>query len=112
MRELYVLKASNHKNNNKKRMEKLVSIIQQHPLVARPYTAKDGTPMVFNSRGFLLTDGIDEFYAEMTGDAALACPEYDRTVWHRMQGCIKTRAYTDKNGATRYENQVVISRMV
>ncbi len=93
-------------------MEKLVTILEQFPLSARPYTAKDGTPMVFNSRGFLLTDGIDEFYAEMTGDAALACPEYDRNMLHKVQACIKTRAYTDKNGATRYENQVVIMKLV
>lgn len=93
-------------------MEKLVTIIQQFPLAARPYTAKDGTPMVFNSRGFLLTDGLDEFYAEMTGDTALACPDYDRTLLHRMQGCIKTRAYTDKNGTVRYENQVFITKLV
>ena len=93
-------------------MEKLVTILEQFPLSARPYTAKDGTPMVFNSRGFLLTDVIYEFYAEMTGDAALACPDYDRNMLHKVQACIKTRTYTDKNGATRYENQVVIMKLV
>lgn len=66
-------------------MEKLVTILEQFPLSARPYTAKDGTPMVFNSRGFLLSDGIDECYAEMTGDAALACPEYDRNTLHKVR---------------------------
>ena len=92
-------------------MEKIVTILEQHPLVARPYTAKDGSNMVFNSRGFVLTDGIDHFYAEMTGDAALACPEYDRTVLHAMQGCIRARSYADKNGVTRFENQVFITKL-
>ena len=30
-------------------MEKIVTILEQHPLVARPYTAKDGTNMVFGA---------------------------------------------------------------
>ena len=53
-------------------MEKLVRIINQFPLASRSYTAQDGTQRTFHSRGFLLTDGIDEFYAEMTGDMAVA----------------------------------------
>lgn len=92
-------------------MEKFVTILEQYPLASRPYTAKDGTPLVFNSRGFLLSDGIDEFYAEMTGDAALSCPEMDRTMLHIVQATIRQRAYQDKNGATRYENQIYITRL-
>ena len=69
----------------KRNMEKLVTIIDQLPLASRPYTAQDGTQKVFNSRGFILSDGIDEFYAEMTGDMAVAAGEYDRTVWHVAQ---------------------------
>ena len=51
-------------------MEKLVTIINQFPLASRPYTAQDGTGRVFNSRGFILSDGIDEFYGEMVGRMA------------------------------------------
>ena len=93
-------------------MEKLVTIIDQLPLASRPYTGQDGTQRVFNSRGFILSDGIDEFYAEMTGDTALACIEYDRTVWHKMQGYMRQRSFQDKNGATRYENQIYITKLV
>lgn len=93
-------------------MEKLVRIIKQHPLASRTYTAQDGTQRTFHSRGFLLTDGIDEFYAEMTGDAALSCPELDRSMLHTVQAQIRQRAYQDKNGTTRYENQIYISRLV
>ena len=57
----------------KRNMEKLVTIIDQFPLASRPYTAQDGTQKVFNSRGFILSDGIDEFYAEMTGDSGTRC---------------------------------------
>ena len=92
-------------------MEKLVIIIDQRPLVTRTYTASDGTQRVFNARGFILSDGIDEFYAEMTGDTALACPEYDRQAWHKAQGYIRQRSFQDKNGLTRYENQIFITKM-
>lgn len=96
----------------KRNMEKLVTIIGQFPLASRPYTAQDGTQKVFNSRGFILSDGIDEFYAEMTGDMAVAAGEYDRTVWHKMQGYIKQRSFQDKNGVTRYENQIFITKLI
>ena len=89
-------------------MEKLIRIIDQLPLSSRAYTAQDGTQRTFHSRGFLLTDGIDEFYAEMT----LSCPELDRNVLHQVQAQIRQRAYQDKNGATRYENQIYITRLV
>lgn len=93
-------------------MENLVTIIDQHPLVSRPYTAQDGTQKVFNSRGFILSDGIDEFYAEMTGDMAVAAGEYDRTVWHKMQGYIKQRSFQDKNNVTRFDNQIFITKLI
>lgn len=92
-------------------MEKLVTILQQNPLVSRPYTTQDGVQKVFHSRGFILSDGIDEFYAEMTGDAALSCPELDRSVLHAMQGYLRQRSFLDKNGATRYENQAYITKI-
>ena len=93
-------------------MEKLVTIIDQHPLASRPYTAQDGMQKVFNSRGFILSDGIDEFYAEMTGDMAVAAGEYDRTVWHKMQGYIKQRSFQDKNNVTRFDNQIFITKLI
>lgn len=93
-------------------MEKSVTIIDQHPLASRPYTAQDGTQKVFNSRGFILSDGIDEFYAEMTGDMAVAAGEYDRTVWHKMQGYIKQRSFQDKNNVTRFDNQIFITKLI
>lgn len=92
-------------------MEKLVTIIEQRPVVARNYTAQDSTQKTFYSKGFILTDGIDEFYAEMTGDMARDVQPYDTTLVHMMQGYIKQRSFTDKNGQTRFENQIIITRM-
>ena len=92
-------------------MEKLVTILEQRPVVARNYTAQDGTQKTFYSKGFILSDGIDEFYAEMTGDMARDAAPLDTTTLHMMQGYIKQRSFTDKNGQTRFENQIIITRM-
>ena len=93
-------------------MEKLITIIEQRPVVARNYTAQDGTQNTFYTKGFILTDGIDEFYAEMTGDMARDGQSYDVSLLHKMQGYIKQRSFTDKNGQTRFENQIVITKMI
>lgn len=93
-------------------MEKIVRIVEQKAHTARQYKAQDGTQKTFHSMGFILSDGIDEFYAEMTGDMARDCQPYDTNVLHVMQGCIKQRPFTDKNGATRYDNQIFITKLV
>ena len=85
--------------------------MEERPVVARNYTAQDGTQKTFYSKGFILTDGIDEFYAEMTGDMARDAQPYDATLIHKMQGYNKQRSFTDKNGQTRFENQIIITRM-
>lgn len=92
-------------------METLVTIIDQRPLQSRQYQDNQGQSRCFHSRGFVLSNGIDEFYAEMTGDAALQCPEYDRSRLYFMQGCLRQRAFTDKNGQTRYENSIYINKL-
>ena len=89
-----------------------MTIIEQRPLTTRSWTAQDGTQKVFNSRGFILSDGIDEFYGEMVGDMAVSAGEYDRTVWHQMQGYIKQRSFQDKNGVTRFDNQITITKLI
>ena len=93
-------------------MEKTIFIKEQFPLVSRSYTAGDGTTKMFHSRGFILSNGIDEFYAEMLGDMARDAQNIDTSVWHKMQGYIKQRAWQDKNGQTRYENQIVITKLI
>ena len=93
-------------------MELFVTILEQRPLQSRPYTDSQGQNRVFYSKGFVLSNGIDEFYAEMTGDMAAQCTDFDTSVTHRMQGTIRQRRFTDKNGQERFENQIFITRMV
>ena len=89
-------------------MEKTVVIVEQLPLQERSYTDRNGQPQVFASRGFVLTDGIDTFYAEMTGDKARTCPEMDKSKLHSVQCQLQERSYTDKDGVLHHATEVRI----
>lgn len=95
-------------------MEKLVTIVQQFPLTERNYTDRSGQAQVFASKGFVLSDGIDTFYAEMVGDTARAHRDmhFDESVSHAVQTQISTREYTDRDNQKRYSNDVRILKMV
>lgn len=90
----------------------LVIIKSAFPVTEREYTDRNGNKGIFRTKGFILSDGIDECYAEMWGDAARDCPEYDTTVWHRLKAHTICRAYTDRNGQTRYSNEIIIDKLV
>ena len=89
-------------------MEKLVSIISQGAHSQRQFNGKDGQPTVFHYMDFVLTDGIDTFYAEMTGDKARTCPEMDKSKLHSVQCQLQERSYTDKDGVLHHATEVRI----
>ena len=93
-------------------METFVTIIEQRPLQSRNFQDNQGQNRTFHSRGFVLSNGIDEFYAEMTGEQALQCGEFDRALLHRFQGVVRQRRFTDKNGQERFENVIYITKLV
>mgnify|MGYP000027184067 CR=1 FL=1 len=93
-------------------METFVTIIEQRGLQSRQYQDNQGVQRTFHSRGFVLSTGVDEFYAEMTGDQALQCGEYDKNLLHRFQGSIRQRRFTDKNGVERFENTIYVAKLV
>ena len=94
-------------------MEKTVKIIQEHPFKERSYTDRNGQPQTFASKGFTLTDGVDTFYAEMTGDTARANKDVhpDPKLIYRVQAQISSREYTDKDGQPRFSNEIRIIRL-
>ena len=47
-------------------MDRLIQILEQLPLKERSYTDQSGQQKVFVTTGFVLTDGINKFYAERT----------------------------------------------
>ena len=94
-------------------MEKVVTITKVQPLKERSYINGNGDNEIFVSRGFVMTDGIDTFYAEATGEYARQLPaEIDTTVCHSVQLQMNCRAYQDREGQTRYSNEIRIVKMV
>ena len=94
-------------------MEKLVSIVQQFPLQERAYTDRNGQSQLFASMGFVLTDGIDTFYAEMQGDLARSFRDIhpEPTLMHRVQLQMGVREFKDKEGNTRYSNEIRVVKL-
>ena len=101
----------------KKFMEKLVSIISQGAHSQRQFNGKDGQPTVFHYMDFVLTDGIDTFHAQATGNLAQALQPLDPNVLHMVQCHISHRTFdrTDKRTGevtVGHENVIYIDRIV
>ena len=67
-------------------MERIVRILNQSPLATRQYMdKKTGEQKVINSVSLKLTDGIDTFLGEITGERAVNCPMYDKNHYYKVQ---------------------------
>jgi len=67
-------------------MERIVRIQNQSPLATRQYMdRKTGEQRVINSVTLKLTDGIDTFLGEITGERAVNCPKYDPQYIYKVQ---------------------------
>lgn len=67
-------------------MERIVRILNQSPLATRQYMdKKTGEQKVINSVSLKLTDGIDTFLGEITGERAVNCPMYDKNYYYKVQ---------------------------
>ena len=67
-------------------MERIVRILNQSPLATRHYMdRKTGEQRVINSVTLKLTDGIDTFLGEITGERAVNCPKYDPQYIYKVQ---------------------------
>lgn len=95
-------------------MEKTVRILQQLAFQERNYTDRNGQQQTFASMGFILTDGVDTFYAEMQGDMARSNRDIhpDPDLLHQVQTQISAREYQDKDGKRHYSNEVRIVKLV
>ena len=75
--------------------------MSQSPLATRQYMdRKTGEQKVMNSVTLKLTDGIDTFLGEITGERAVNCPKYDPVrEWNSQQtgeAMQATTIYVDK----------------
>ena len=78
-------------------MERTVRILSQSPLATRQYMdRKTGEQKVMNSVTLKLTDGIDTFLGEITGERAVNCPKYDPQYIYRVQCSMLVREWNSQ----------------
>ena len=78
-------------------MERTVRIMQQSPLVTRNYMdRKTGDQKVINSVTLKLTDGIDTFLGEITGERAVNCPKFDPQYLYKVQCSMVVREWNSQ----------------
>ena len=78
-------------------MERIVRILYQSPLATRQYMdKKTGEQKVINSVTLKLTDGIDTFLGEITGEKAVNCPKYDPQYIYSVQCSMVVREWNSQ----------------
>ncbi len=78
-------------------MERIVRILNQSPLATRQYTdKKTGEQKIVNSVTLKLTDGIDTFLGEITGERAVSCPKYDPQHIYSVQCSMVVREWNSQ----------------
>ena len=71
--------------------------MQQSPLVTRKYMdRKTGDEKVINTVTLKLTDGIDTFLGEITGERAVNCPKYDPQYLYKVQCSMVVREWNSQ----------------
>ena len=78
-------------------MEKTVRIVNQSQLTSRQYMdRKTGDQKVINSVTLKLTDGIDTFLGEITGERAVNCPKFDPQYLYKVQCSMVVREWNSQ----------------
>lgn len=92
----------------------LVSIQQVMPMVSRTFQNRvTGQTDVFKSKGFILSDGLNSFYAEATGKTAeaLETTPIDADKIISVELSFRVREFEDKDHNKRYNTEITIQRM-
>jgi len=75
-------------------MEKIVRIVAQSPLATRKYLdKKTGTEKVINTVQLKLSDGLDTFLGEISGERAVNCPKFDVQHLYHVQCTMGVREW-------------------
>ena len=78
-------------------MEATVRILNQSPLSTRQYMdRKTGDQKVINSVTLKLTDGLNTFLGEITGERAVNCPKYDPQYLYKVQCSMVVREWNSQ----------------
>lgn len=92
-------------------MEKLVFIAKQFALEEREYTTQNGEKKVMASKGFVLTDGLDIFFAELTGNQARECGNLDIDQLYSVQTELRCSRWETQDHREVYQTRVYINRI-
>jgi hypothetical protein len=78
-------------------MEATVRILNQSGLMTRQYLdKKTGEQKVVNSVSLKLTDGLNTFLGEITGERAVNCPKYDPQYLYKVQCSMVVREWNSQ----------------
>ena len=78
-------------------MEATVRILNQSSLMTRQYLdKKTGDRKVINSVTLKLTDGLNTFLGEITGERAVNCPKYDPQYLYKVQCSMVVREWNSQ----------------
>lgn len=78
-------------------MEATVRILNQSALSTRKYVdKKTGEQKVINTVTLKLSDGIDTFLGEITGERAVSCPRFDPMREYRVQCSMVVRDWVSQ----------------
>ena len=78
-------------------MEATVRILNQSPLMTRQYMdKKTGEQKVINSVTLKLTDGLNTFLGEITGERAVNCPKFDPQYVYKVQCSMVVREWNSQ----------------
>ena len=78
-------------------MEATVRILNQSGLITRQYLdKKTGDQKIINSVTLKLTDGLNTFLGEITGERAVNCPKYDPQYLYKVQCSMVVREWNSQ----------------
>ena len=94
-------------------MEATVRILNQSGLITRQYTdKKTGDQKVINSVTLKLTDGLNTFLGEITGERAVNCPKYDPQYLYKVQCSMVVREWnSQQTGEAMQATTIYIDRI-
>lgn len=92
----------------------LVTIHEVLPIVARDYDNRTtGKKDTFYSKGYVLSDGLNTFYAEAVGNLAqrLEREPLNTEGFVNVEISMSARKFTDTRGGERYSTDIIIQRI-
>ena len=94
-------------------MEATVRILNQSGLMTRQYLdKKTGEQKVINSVTLKLTDGLNTFLGEITGERAVNCPKYDPQYLYKVQCSMVVREWnSQQTGEAMQATTIYVDRI-